>query len=420
MVTKFPPGGARAVARCDRLGTAPYSDMADGLYRAYLTPAYAAAQDVVAGWMEDAGMTVRRDAAANLIGRYESEGCVPGAPVLMIGSHLDSVRDGGRYDGPLGIMLGIECVAALHAAGRPMPFPIEVCAFGDEEGSRFPAAMLTSRAVAGTLDPAALDIADDRGVALADAGVDVAAYLGAAREPGSVRAYLEAHIEQGPVLEADGLAVGTVTGIAAQLRYQVKVAGMAGHAGTTAMRLRRDPLAGAAAMMLAVEQVARGDDSDVVATVGWIEALPGAANVIPREVHFTIDIRSGVEARRNKVAEAILERLGEIARNRDLDLAVERVHDLPASPCDPALMDLMDDALRAAGQPARRLVSGAGHDAMNMAALCPTAMLFIRCRGGISHNPAEHVEPGDADIALQVMLGFIERLGERAGGTHAA
>ncbi|MCT2398982.1 allantoate amidohydrolase [Novosphingobium mangrovi (ex Huang et al. 2023)] len=412
MVTDLPPGGARAVARCDALGVAPYSDIEGGLYRAYLTPAYEAAQAAIAGWMEDAGMTVRRDAAANLVGRFEGE--VADAPALMIGSHLDSVRNGGRYDGPLGIMLGIECVAGLHDAGRRMPFPIEVYAFGDEEGSRFPAAMLTSRAVAGTLDAAALDIADDHGVALADAGVDVSAYLAAARDPGSIRAYLEAHIEQGPVLEADGLAVGTVTGIAAQLRYAVTVTGMAGHAGTTAMRLRRDPLAGAAAMVLAVEQIARADNSDVVATVGWIEALPGAANVIPGEVHFTIDVRSGVEARRNKVAEAILERLGEIARVRDLELAVERIHDLPASPCDPALMDLMDDALVGAGQPVRRLVSGAGHDAMNMAALCPTAMLFIRCKGGVSHNPAEHVAPEDADIALRVMLGFIDRLGECA------
>ncbi len=411
-------GGARAVARCDALGVAPYSDMEGGLYRGYLTPAYVAAQEEIAGWMEAAGMTAHRDAAANLVGRYE--GSDPDAPALVIGSHLDSVRDGGRYDGPLGIMLGIECVAALHAQGRRMPFAIEIYAFGDEEGSRFPAAMLTSRAVAGTLEAAALDMADDHGVTLADAGVDVSAYLNAAREPGSIKAYLEAHIEQGPVLEADGLAVGTVTGIAAQLRYAVTVKGMAGHAGTTAMRLRRDPLAGAAAMVLAVEQIARGDNSDVVATVGMIEAMPGAPNVIPGAVHFTIDVRSGKEERRDRVAEAILARLSEIAEARDLEVAVERIHDLPASPCNADLMDLMDEALIGAGQPVRRLVSGAGHDAMNMAALCPTAMLFIRCKDGVSHNPAEHVDPEDAEIALQVMLGFIERLGTRAGETNAA
>lgn len=402
-------GGARAVARCDALGVAPYSDMAHGLYRGYLTTAYAAAQEALAGWMAQAGMAVRRDAAANLIGRYE--GTLPGAPALLIGSHLDSVRDGGRYDGPLGIMLGIEAVAALHQTGQRLPFPIEVIAFGDEEGSRFPAAMLTSRAVAGTLALDALDLVDGDGVALAQAGVNLSDYLSAARAPGSTLAYLEAHIEQGPVLEAEGLAVGTVTGIAAQLRYQAIVKGMAGHAGTSSMPLRRDALAGAAEMILAIEGIARADASDLVATVGRIEAMPGAPNVIAGEVRFTIDIRSGDAARRDRAAEAICDALAGIADHRDLDFAIQRVHDLPASPCNVALMDLMDAAIAAVGHPVRRLVSGAGHDAMVMAALCPTAMLFIRCRHGISHNPAEHVDPADVDVALQVMLGFIDRLG---------
>lgn len=402
-------GGARAVARCDALGITPFSDMEGGLYRGYLTPAYTAAQDALAGWMEKAGMTVRRDAAANLIGRYEGD--LPGTPALLIGSHLDSVRDGGRYDGPLGIMLGVEAVATLHQSGKRLPFPIEVIAFGDEEGSRFPAAMLTSRAVAGTLAPSALDIADAAGVSLAQAGVSLSDYLSAARTPGTTLAYLEAHIEQGPVLEAEGRAVGTVTGIAAQLRYQAVVKGVAGHAGTSSMPLRRDALAGAAEMILAIETIARADASDLVATVGRIEALPGAPNVIAGEVRFSIDIRSGDEARRDRAAEAILDALATIADCRDLDVAIQRVHDLPASPCDAALMDLMDAAIADAGHPVRRLVSGAGHDAMVMAALCPTAMLFIRCRHGISHNPAEHVDPADADVTLQVMLGFIDRLG---------
>jgi allantoate deiminase len=418
VVSDLPPGGTRAVARCDALRFAPYSDMEGGLFRAYLTPAYAASQEVIAEWMEAAGMAVHRDAAANLVGRYE--GTTVDAPALLIGSHLDSVRDGGPYDGPLGVMLGIEAVAAFHAEGRRLPFAIEVYGFGDEEGSRFPAAMLTSRAVAGTLEAAALEVADAAGITLAQALPSAPDYLTARRDPADTLAYLEAHIEQGPVLEADGLAVGTVTGIAAQLRYAVTVKGMAGHAGTTAMRLRRDSLAGAAAMVLAVEQLARGDNSDVVATVGTIEALPGAANVIPGEVHFTIDVRSGSEARRNDVAKAILDRLREIAEARALELDIALVHDLAASPCDPALMDLVDEALVAAEQPVRRLVSGAGHDAMVMAALCPTAMLFIRCKDGISHNPAEHVEPADVEIALQVMLGFIERLGQSWSNSRAA
>lgn len=431
MVNALSPGGARAVARCDLLGTAPYSDIEDGLFRGYLTPAHMAAQEAVAGWMEAAGMSVRRDAAMNLIGRYE--GNVPGARALMIGSHLDSVRDGGRYDGPLGIMLGIECVAALCGQGRRLSYPVEIYAFGDEEGSRFPAAMLTSRAVAGILNADALEIDDADGVSLAQAlaavrtaasrdkdGKDAADYLSARRAADSVGAYVEAHIEQGPVLEAEGLAVGTVTGIAAQLRYAVAVQGRAGHAGTTAMRLRRDALAGAAAMVLAVERVAQDRASDVVATVGAIEARPGAANVIPGEVRFTIDVRSGEAARRDAAAAEILEQLREISASRGLGLTMDLVHDLPASPCDPQLMDLMDAALAVAGQPARRLVSGAGHDAMNIAALCPTAMLFIRCREGISHNPAEHVDLDDAEAAFQVMLAFIEGLEQHWGGHFAS
>ncbi len=404
-------GGARAVARCDALRVAPYSDMEGGLYRGYLTPAYTAAQETLAGWMEDAGLAVRRDPAANLVGRYE--GTEPGARALVIGSHLDSVRDGGAYDGPLGIMLGIECVAALHAKGRRLPFAIEVYAFGDEEGSRFPAAMLTSRAVAGTLGADALDIADGEGVTLAEAGVDPATYLSARRTGDEVFAYLEAHIEQGPVLEDAGLAVGTVTGIAAQLRYAVTVKGLAGHAGTSSMPLRRDPLAGAAEMVLAVEAAARKDASDVVATVGRIEALPGAPNVIPGEVRFTIDVRSGDSARRNRVAQDIRGRMSAIAAVRGLELGVAEIHDLPPSPCDEGLMDLMDAAHESAGQKVFRLVSGAGHDAMNFSGLCPTAMLFIRCKDGISHNPAEHVEPADVQIALDVLLGFLDCLGER-------
>ncbi|MFC0687335.1 allantoate amidohydrolase [Novosphingobium clariflavum] len=428
--------GLRAVTRCQVLGSGPYSETEQGLYRGYLSPAYHAAVDLVGAWMVEAGMRVDLDPAANLRGRYE--GAAPNAPALVIGSHLDSVRDGGCYDGPLGVMLGIECVAALHEQGRRLPFAIEVYAFGDEEGSRFPAAMLTSRAVAGTLDADLGRIADAQGVSLEVAlasfrtdydvvtantptdRLSVQAYRSARRAPEDILAYLEAHIEQGPVLEAEGLALGTVTGIAAQLRYAATVRGMAGHAGTSSMPLRRDALAGSAEMVLAIEAIARADGSDLVATVGTLEVLPGAANVIPGEVRFTIDVRSGDAGRRDRAAQAILARLEQLASTRGLVLDLALIHDLPASPCDEALMDLMDAAMAGAGQPPRRLVSGAGHDAMVMAALCPTAMLFIRCRDGISHNPAEHVEPADAEAALRVMLGFIDKLGQKHLGDRLA
>jgi allantoate deiminase len=402
--------GARAVSRCIELGQAPYSDRADGLWRGYLTPAHRAALDRVGGWMRAAGMTTRIDPAVNLIGRYEGTG---GGPPLIIGSHIDSVRDAGVYDGPLGVMLGIECVAALHAARRRLPFAIEVIAFGDEEGSRFPAAMLSSRAMAGTLD-AVPDLVDSDGIGLASAlaGFGAApASLAQARHPGAL-AYFETHIEQGPVLESEGLALGVVTGIAAQVRYGVTVTGTAGHAGTSNMRLRSDALAGAAEIVLAIERIACDADSDVVATVGRMEVLPGAANVIPGKVRFTVDVRAGEDARRDAAAEDILDAIGTIADRRRLDFAAQRVHVLPACPCDPQLMDLLEGALVEAGHRSRLLVSGAGHDAMVMAALAPVAMLFVRCRGGISHNPAEHVDPADAQAALTVMLGFLDKLGE--------
>ena len=407
-------GGARAVARCDALGVTPYSDMEGGLFRAWLTPAFAAAHEAVGGWMAKAGMAVRTDAATNLIGRYE--GSTPDAPALLIGSHIDSVNDAGRYDGPLGVMLGIECVAALSVSGKRLPFAIEVIAFGDEEGSRFPAPMLTSRAVAGVFDPASLAVVSRDGVtvgqALADNHYTSERFAEAVRKPGSVVAYLEAHIEQGPALEAEGLAVGIVTGIAAQLRYRVVIEGMAGHAGTTSMALRRDALAAAAEAVVAVERIGSAGPDDLVATVGRLDVTPGAVNVIPGHVDFSLDIRALDHAVRDAAAEAILVELKTIGARRGVGLVAKRVHQLSACPCDPKLMGLLAAAMADEGLPERRLASGAGHDAMVMASLCPTAMLFIRCAGGVSHNPAEAVKVADVEIALRVMLGFIDKLGE--------
>jgi len=402
-------GGARAVARCDALGVPPYSDAPGMLFRAYLTPAHLATQTLVGEWMAEAGMTARTDAMANLIGRYDG---TQDLPPLIIGSHLDSVRDGGRYDGPLGVMLAIEAVAALHAAGRRLPFPIEVYGFGDEEGSRFPVSMLTSRVVAGAIEAVDLGMVDRDGVTLGEAIAPFGTDRRSARH-GPALAYFEAHIEQGPVLESAGLALGVVTGIAAQLRYEIAVDGQAGHAGTTTMALRRDALAGVAEMVLAAERIARTAASDLVATIGRLEVSPNAPNVIPGEVRFTLDVRSLDPDRRNVAAEAILAEMRAIAGRRGLTISVALRNDLAASPCDPRLIDLLGDAVAAIGQTRFRLPSGAGHDAMVMAALCPTAMLFLRCKGGISHNPAEHVEPEDAELALQAMLGFIDRLGEQ-------
>ncbi|MET0238494.1 MAG: allantoate amidohydrolase [Sphingobium sp.] len=402
-------GGVRAVERCDLIGLSPYSDMAGGLFRPYLGPAHRATLSLVEGWMREAGMTTRIDPAANLVGHYA--GTTDSAPILLIGSHIDSVNDGGRYDGPLGIMLGIECVASLSERGMRLPFAIEVIAFGDEEGSRFPASMLTSRAVAGTLDPAALAIADREGASLGEAlagfGLDVATMPTAAKAPGSVFAYLEAHIEQGPVLEAEGLALGVVTGIAAQRRLAVTMTGTPGHAGTNSMALRRDALTAAAEAVLAIEAVARAGKSDLVATVGRMIVGPGATNVVPGRVDFTVDVRAGLDADRDAATASILAALDEVAAKRGIGLGVEETQALEASPCDPGLTDKLARAVASTGQEPMRLVSGAGHDAMVMADLAPTAMLFIRCGGGISHNPLESVIPEDADRALAAMIAFI-------------
>jgi len=403
--------GARAVARCDQLGAPPFSERADQLVRRYLTPAHAASLGALREWMTQAGMTVRCDGAANLIGRYE--GAVPGLPALLIGSHIDTVRNGGRYDGALGVMLGIDCVEVLADAGRRLPFAIEVIAFGDEEGSRFPTSMTCSRAVAGTADPKVLEARDADGVSQASARLAFAETLddltAAARAPGEVLAYLEAHIEQGPVLEAEDLAIGVVTAINAQRRLLVTLTGTAGHAGTTPMNLRRDPGPAAAEAILLVERVCAAEPG-LVGTVGRIAARPGAFNVIPAAVEFSIDVRAPTSLQRDTAVALITAGVEGIAARRGLGLDMESLQDLAESPCDDDLTAMLEAAVRAAGVTPRRLPSGAGHDAMAIAPLCPTAMLFIRCKGGISHNPAESVEPADVALAARAMLAFIDCL----------
>ena len=407
--------GARAKARCDLLGVPPYSEAAGQLTRRFLTAAHAASLSALEDWMTQAGMSVRRDAAANLIGRYEGE--TPGARALIIGSHIDSVRNGGRYDGPLGIMLGIDVVEALHRAGRRLSFAIEVVAFGDEEGSRFPTSMSCSRAIAGTLDSLALEMKDADGVSVAEAlaafGGDPAKIASAARKPEDVLAFLEAHIEQGPVLEAEGLALGVVTAIAAQKRIMVKIVGTAGHAGATPMALRKDPGPAAAECVLALERICRAGTDGLVGTVGRITALPGAFNVIPGAIEFSMDIRAENSATRDAAVDAICAEIHAIAAARGLTAEIHMMQALAESPCAASLIGLLEAALADLSLPARRLPSGAGHDAMVMADLCPTAMLFIRCEGGISHNPAEAVTEADCALAAKAMLGFVEKLSEQ-------
>ncbi|MBX6320207.1 MAG: allantoate amidohydrolase [Rhodospirillaceae bacterium] len=399
--------GARVLDHLAAL--AAFTDEPGRLTRRYLSPAHRAAAEQVRAWMEEAGMAAAIDAVGNVVGRYAA--AAGGSGTLLMGSHIDTVRDAGRYDGNLGVVGAIACVEALHRRGRRLPFALEVVAFGDEEGNRFPTTLSGSRAVAGRFDPAWLVLRDEAGVSLEEAlrrfGGDPAAATRLGRDPAEVLAYVELHIEQGPVLEAEGLPVGTVTAINGQSRYVVTVSGMAGHAGTVPMGLRRDALAGAAEMIAAVESVARAG-AGLVATVGRVEALPGAVNVVPGEARFTLDVRAPDDAQRLAATAEIRARLEDIAVRRGLRLGVERTSDAPATACDPGLMDQLDAAIARHGMRPFRLPSGAGHDGMAFAGLWPIGMLFMRCAGGIRHPPAASVPAEDTEIALRVLLDFIE------------
>ena len=404
--------GERPIARCNVLGSVPFSEDHDFLNRPYLTESHRKTLDLLRMWMIAAGMGVRLDPLGNLIGRYE--GSQPNAPALLIGSHIDTVRDAGRYDGALGVMLGIECVDQLNCTGRRLPFAVEVIAFGDEEGSRFPASMLCSRGVARPHGPEVLDLEDAGGVslrqALMDFGLDPTEIAKAARRPGEVIGYVEAHIEQGPVLEAMNLPIGAVTGIAAQLRMKAKFIGEAGHAGTSPMGLRRDALAAAAQAVLAIEEICSSGEPDLRGTVGRLLPKTSAYNVIAGEVELGIDLRAASRAVRDAAAEEIQARLMAICDTRGIDLEFCIVQDLQDTPCDPRLIKLMTDAIEASGVTPFALVSGAGHDGMALGSLCPVAMLFIRCERGVSHNADEAVASGDVGVAVQALLEFVERL----------
>jgi allantoate deiminase len=409
--------GERPVARCDQIGRYPFSENSEFLERTYLTPSHRRSVDAIKVWMVAAGMSVRLDAVGNLVGRYE--GTTPDAKALLIGSHIDTVRNGGRYDGALGVTIGIEVVQALASVGRRLPFAIEVIAFGDEEGSRFPRSMLCSRGLASPLTPEDLGLTDKAGLTVGQAlqafGLDPANIDQAVRSAGDLVAYVEPHIEQGPVLETAGLPVGVVTGIAAQLRLSATFVGQAGHAGTSPMRLRRDAIAAAAEAILIIEQVCRTGPPDLRGTVGRIQSGAGAYNVIAGEVEIGIDLRAATRAVRDAAALEIRRRLTEAAAARGLELTIEEVQDLPECLCDPRLVTLMGEAVEAVGVSPQTLMSGAAHDAMSLAPLAPVAMLFIRCAGGVSHNPAETVDPADVELAVRVLIDFAERLAAPAG-----
>jgi allantoate deiminase len=392
--------GARAEAMIKAL--APVSSEPDKLVRLFLSAEHRRAADLVAQRMREAGMNVTEDALGTVRGRI-GEG-----PRLLIGSHLDSVVDGGNYDGPLGVIAGI--VAVGHFGGKP-PIPIDVLAFGDEEGSRFPSTYASSSACVGAFDFETLRLADRNGMTLAEAlqayGKNPGDIAKAAYAAGEAAGYVEVHIEQGPLLEAANQALGVVTGIVGQSRWRTIVTGEAGHAGTVPMTMRRDAMAGAAEMALAVERIGRAGDQ-MVATIGRIEAKPGATNIIPGQVVFTVDLRCMDDKIRHAAVTQFENEARRIAAARKLEVEFEHFHDTPAAACDPVLQDKIAASIGDVGCRDIRMPSGAGHDAQMMARLCPSVMLFVRCRGGISHNPAEYASPADMGLAVAALIKFIE------------
>jgi allantoate deiminase len=411
--------GDEIVGRIDQLGA--ISETSENLARIFLTREHRAAADLIQTWMQSAGMRAHLDAIGNVCGRYEGER--PGLPCLMLGSHYDTVRDAGKWDGPLGLITAISCVADLHKRERRLPFAIEVTGFADEEGVRFASTLLGSRAVAGTFDESVLNARDNAGVTMRDAlvqfGLDPEHIGAAARARSELLAYIELHIEQGPGLEIQQLPVGVVTAISGATRLAASLTGMAGHAGTVPMALRRDALAGAAECIVAIEEFCRTDEGGLVGTVGYIHAMPGATNVIPGQVSFTIDLRAATDAHRKLAVADIVRRIEAIARRRKLVLQLDVTHENRTVPCAPWLKAQVAEAVAAEGYRVFELPSGAGHDGMAMIDIADVGMVFVRCRGGVSHHPDEHVDKADADAGARVLLRLIENFRPRDAGGRA-
>jgi allantoate deiminase len=405
--------GEEIVGRINAL--AAISETSEHLARIFLTKEHRAAADLILTWMRKAGMRAHLDAIGNVCGRYEGDR--PGLPCLMLGSHYDTVRDAGKWDGPLGVIAAIACIADLNRRGKRFPFAIEVTGFADEEGVRFASTLLGSRAVAGTFDASVLSGRDADGISMREAlqtfGLDPDHVGAAARARRELLAYLELHIEQGPVLEARNIPVGVVTAIAGATRMAARLTGMAGHAGTVPMALRRDALTGAAECIGAIEQFCRTDANGLVGTVGYIHAMPGATNVIPGQVSFTIDIRAPTDMHRKRAVADIVRQIEAIATRRSLSLQLDVTHENRTVPCAPWLQAQVAEAIAAEGFPAFELPSGAGHDGMAMIDIADVGMIFVRCRGGISHHPDEHVGLADADSGARVLQRVIENFRAR-------
>ena len=401
----------RAISECWKI--AAMSEEPHRITRRFLTAAVHDVHAHMRARMEAHAMTVHVDAAGNLRGLWQPANASPKR--LILGSHIDTVPNAGAFDGVLGVALALEWVDL--AQELELPLAVEVIAFSEEEGVRYGVPFIGSRAVAGRFAPALLALKDAEGVTV-DAALRAFSLhpeqIGEASASADAIGFVEIHIEQGPVLDAEGLSVAAVTAIVGQTRLNLKFSGQANHAGTTPMRLRHDALAAAAELITAVEALAQRTDG-LVATVGKINVEPNAANVVPGAVQVSLEVRDANDTMRVAAVEELLARAAAIAARRGISLEQTELLDQPAVPMDERLTAFLTDAIEAAGFPVKTMTSGAGHDAMVMASRMPTAMLFLRSPGGISHHPSETVREEDVEASLLVGSEFLQRVATEIG-----
>jgi allantoate deiminase len=408
LLTAAESTSARVLARCQTL--ARFSEDAEGTRRTFLSPPMRDCHNEIAEWLAPLGVSTRIDAAGNLRALYS--GATPDAARLLIGSHLDTVPNAGAYDGILGLVIGVSLLEAL--GGRRLPFAIELLGLSEEEGVRFGVPFIGSRALVGRLDEELLGRRDARGISVRSAIESFGlrpAEIPLARLGLDALGYLEFHIEQGPVLEDLGLALAAVEAIAGQSRLEFTFTGRANHAGTTPMELRYDSLAAAAEWIVAVEKEAC-ELQGLAATVGVIEAKPGATNCIAGQTRVSLDARHVSDEIRHSAISTLIGRAEKIATRRELQVTFKTLFDQPAVPMDAFLVAQICEALRATGCAAHRMASGAGHDAMILAERVPAAMIFLRTPGGVSHHPSEAVEADDISKAVACGLRLLEQLSQ--------
>lgn len=403
--------GARIMALLDEAAT--YSEPGPGVTRVLGSTEHQQLLGQLETWFTQAGATTHLDGAGNWVGRWP--GTNPDAPTLIIGSHQDTVRQGGRYDGIMGVLLPLVVMQNRMETQRQLPYPVEVVAFSDEEGTRFSATLVGSSALAGTFDQGLLDYTDAQGVTLAKAltnlGADPLRIPEAARDPDRVSGFLEVHIEQGPVLQALDLPVGIVTAITGIERHQLRILGRAGHAGTTPMDMRQDALVAASEIVLLVDQLCRATDQ-LVGVVGQLEVTPGAVNVIPAQVHLSIELRSPQSSIRQQARAHLLAQIDDVIAGRGLQWTHRMTYEQAEVNCSAQMQSVLAQAITDMNLPPHHLFSGAGHDGLALASLTQIGMLFMRCKDGLSHHPDEAVREDDLAITAHTLDRFLEHWGQ--------